>query len=117
MNYGIKRGDQEFGPYSLTEIQQHVQTGHISAEDLAQSEGMSEWFPVSQVLGDIPIPPTPQPGVYPGSDPNAGLVQPIGALPPNLPWQVLLVNYLYRVPVFGFLVSIFVIVWSLIQAN
>lgn len=117
MNYRIKRGDQEFGPYTLAELQHYVQTGYISGQDMAQSEGMSEWISVSQVLGDIPIPPVPQPYEVGGIDPNAALAQQLVPLPPNLPWQVLLVNYLYRIPVLGTLISLFAIVWSLIQAN
>ena len=58
MNYLIKRGDEQFGPYSLSDIQKYVQSGNIGMGDLAQSEGMSEWVPVSQVLGNIPVPVT-----------------------------------------------------------
>jgi len=117
MNYRVKRGDQEFGPYSLSDLQGYLQSGYILATDLAQSEGMADWVPVSEVLGNIPIPLTPQPGIYAGTDANAALAQQIVPLPPNLPWQVLLVNYLYKVPVIGFLVSVFAIAWNLIQAN
>jgi len=117
MNYRIQRGDQEFGPYSLADLQRYLQSGHVLPGDLAQSEGMTDWIPVSQVLGDIPIPVMSQSGVYASEEPSATFAQPIVPLPPNLPWQVLLVNYLYKVPVIGILVSIFVIVWNLIQAN
>lgn len=115
MNYRIKRGDQEFGPYSLADLQRYLQTGHVLATDLALSEGMSDWIPVSQILGDIPVPVAPQPGAF--ADPSAAPAQQIVPLPPNLPWQVLLVSYLTKVPVIGTLISIFVIVWSFIQAN
>jgi hypothetical protein len=117
MDYRIKRGEQEFGPYNLADLQRYVQSGHVSVEDLAQSEGMTEWIPVSQILGDIPIPLAGQHDIYAGLDSNAGLAQQIVSMPPNLPWQVLLVNYLYEVPGIGTLISVFVIVWSLIQAN
>jgi hypothetical protein len=110
MNYRIKRGDQEFGPYSLADLQRYVQTGHVGIEDLAQSEGMSEWIPVSQVLGDIPVPPAPQMDAYGGMgayDPNARQIVP---LPPNLHWGwLLLLNVLTR--------SYFNIIWAFIQAN
>jgi hypothetical protein len=117
MNYRIKRGDLEFGPYSLADLQRYLQSGHVLSGDLAQSEGMSEWVPVSQIMGDVPIPTAPQFGAYGSIDPNIEHVQQIVPLPPNLPWQVLLINYLYRIPVIVFLISVFVIVWSLIQAN
>jgi hypothetical protein len=115
MNYRVNRDGQEFGPYSLSDLQKYVQSGHVLAQDLAQSEGMREWIPVSQILGDIPIPPAIQVGAY--MDPNATPAQQLVPLPPNLPWQVLLINYLYWVPLIGFVISFFVIVWSFIQAN
>jgi len=54
MEYFVKRGEQRFGPYSLSDLQQYVQSGNLVVEDLAQSEGMADWVPVSQVLGNIP---------------------------------------------------------------
>jgi len=117
MNYRIKRGEEEFGPYSLAELQQYVQTGHVLPQDLAQSEGMSDWIPVSEILGNIPIPPAVQPGAYAGMDPNAPPAPQIVPLPPNLPWQVLLVSYLSRMPGIGTLISFFVMAWSIVQGN
>ena len=35
--------------------------------DLTRSEGMTEWTPVSQVIGNIPIPAPMQPGYAPGA--------------------------------------------------
>ena len=46
MEYFVKRGEQRFGPYSLSDLQQYVQSGNLVAEDLAQSEGMTDWVPV-----------------------------------------------------------------------
>jgi hypothetical protein len=111
MSYQIKRGDQQFGPYSLTELQHYVQTGHISAQDLALSEGMSEWIPVSQVLGDIPIPVTAS---SISVDPE--FMQPVVPLPLNLPWPVLLLAYLSGVPYLKIL-SFFTVVWTFVQAD
>lgn len=110
MNYRIKRGDQEFGPYSLTDLQHYVQTCHISTQDLAQCEGLSEWIPVSKILGDIPIPPAPQVGAYGGIEPNGISAQQTVSLPPNLHWGwLLLLNVVTR--------SLFNMIWALIQAN
>src|SRR5580658_4566167 len=98
MNYRIKRGDQEFGPYTLSELQHYVQTLYISPDDLALSEGMSEWIPVSQVLGDIPIPPAAQPGAFGVTDLDVSSAPQTVPLPPNLPWPVLLICYLSYLP-------------------
>jgi hypothetical protein len=118
MNYRVKRGDQEFGPYSLADLQRYLQTGEVAPDDMAQSEGMSEWIPVSQVVGDIPVPATPVPGSFIEADPNAALAQQTVPLPPNLPWAVLLVCYLTYLPNPLFkLISLFVVAWSFVQAN
>jgi hypothetical protein len=110
MNYRIQRGDQEFGPYSLADLQRYLQSGHVLASDLAQSEGMSEWTPVSQILGDIPIPLAPQPGIYAGTDPYAEPAQQIVDLPPNMHWGwLLLLEIVTR--------SLFTWIWGFVLAN
>src|SRR5437016_10563618 len=68
MNYFVKRGEQRLGPYSLADLQQRVATLSILPTDLAQSEGMTDWAPISQILGNIPAPaPAPVGTVYGGS--------------------------------------------------
>jgi len=107
MNYFVKRGEEKFGPYSLADIQQYVQSGHISFGDLAQSEGMSEWVPVSQVIGNIPIPVTSYgAAAAPALEPALDLVP----LPPNLHWAVLLLLEIVTRQLFN-------LVWALVQAN
>ena len=107
MNYLIKRGDEQFGPYSLTDIQKYVQSGNIGMGDLAQSEGMSEWIPVSQVLGNIPVPVTSfGAAAAPAMEPAVELVP----LPPNLHWSILLIRELVTRQLFN-------LIWSLVQAN
>src|ERR1041385_2067921 len=107
MKYLVKRGEQEFGPYSLADIQQYVQSGNISFGELAQSEGMSEWVPVSQVIGNIPIPVTSY-GAAVGTamEPAIDLVP----LPPNLHWAVLLILDIVTRQLFN-------LIWVLVQAN
>jgi hypothetical protein len=107
MKYFVKRGDETFGPYSLADIQQYVQSGNISLGDLAQSEGMNNWVPVSQVIGNIPIPVTTQgAAAAPAMEPAPDLVP----LPPNLHWGVLfLLEVVTR--------QLFNLIWALVQAN
>jgi len=72
MKYYIQRQSTEYGPYTLADLQRYVAQGSILPNDLARSEGMTEWMPVSQILGNIPIPvPTP-PMQSPGSQPYGG---------------------------------------------
>src|SRR5438105_14903488 len=96
MNYYIKRELQEYGPYTLADLQRYVASGNILLTDLTRSEGLTDWVPVSQVIGNIPVPaaaPQPSaaaPGAYaaPGmySAPAASQYAP----PPNLHWAVVL---------------------------
>src|SRR6267378_1289047 len=105
MDYLVKRGDQSFGPYTLTDLQRYLQSGNILPEDLAQSEGMSDWVPVRQVLGDIPV-ATVAPATPAVSAPPAQLVP----LPPNLHWAlVLLLDAVTR--------NLFNLIWALVLAN
>jgi hypothetical protein len=119
MNYHISRDGQQFGPYTLAEVQRYVAEGNILLTDLACSEGMDRWVPVQQILGNIPVqqtPPSPpnygQVPVYP--QPGFGVApQPIavgaGPLPPDLHWALVLL--------FGILCAFFLWVWMFIQAN
>ncbi|HWG40743.1 MAG TPA: DUF4339 domain-containing protein [Candidatus Acidoferrales bacterium] len=56
MKYYIQRQLNEYGPYTLADLQRYVAQGSILPTDLTRSEGMTEWTPVSQVIGNIPIP-------------------------------------------------------------
>ena len=56
MKYYIQRQLNEYGPYTLADLQRYVAQGSIQLTDLTRSEGMTEWTPVSQVIGNIPIP-------------------------------------------------------------
>lgn len=106
MDYFIKRGDQKAGPYSLSDLQRQVQAGSISAQDLTQSEGMTDWVPVSQVLGTIPLPSVTSYGAAAAPAPVVETVP----LPPNLHWAILLVlNLITR--------QIVNLIWALILAN
>lgn len=56
MKYYIQRQLNEYGPYTLADLQRYVAQGSILPSDMTRSEGMTEWTPVSQVIGNIPIP-------------------------------------------------------------
>jgi hypothetical protein len=117
MNYHISRDGQQFGPYTLAEVQRYVAEGNILLTDLACSEGMDRWVPVQQILGNIPVQPSPpsppnygQVPVYP--QPAFGAApQPVaGPLPPGLHWALVLL--------FGIMTcGIFSYVWMFIQAS
>lgn len=102
MNYFVTRDGQEYGPYSLADLQRYVASGQILATDLARSEGMPESLPVSQIIGTIPVPVA-------APIPVAGPPMPDYPDPPNLHWGLVLL--------FGILTcGVFSIVWDLILA-
>ena len=104
MEYFVKRGEQRFGPYSLSDLQSYVQSGNVLAADLAQSEGMMDWVPVSQVLGNIPAAPVITTSPFTATEPQ------LVSLPPNLHWSIVLIlGALTR--------QFFNMIWALIQAN
>lgn len=134
MKYYIQRQLNEYGPYTLTDLQRYVAQGSILLTDLTRSEGMTGWVPVSQVIGNIPAPQpaavVPLPGsampgagnvygstgmVYggqgqvPGGVPVYGAPVVPGLIPPDFHWAlVLLIN---------FFCNIFQIVWLFIEAG
>jgi|SRR5215813_1761717 len=97
MKYHIRRGVNEYGPYTLADLQRYVAQGNIAMTDLTRSEGMTDWVPVSQVIGNIPVPVSPPAGgvVYPGA-PGAGATpgyaapSVAGPVPPDFHWALVL---------------------------
>ncbi len=105
MQYFVKRGEQRFGPYNLSDLQRYVQSGNILTDDLAQSEGMTDWVPVSQVLGNIPSPAADSAAAA-AATPEPQLVP----LPPNLHWAILLILVVVTRQLFN-------LIWALVQAS
>ena len=58
MHYQISRNGQQYGPYTLEDIQRYVTSGNILLTDMAKSEEMADWVPVSQLVAPAQ---TPQP--------------------------------------------------------
>ena len=87
MNYFIKRDTSEYGPYTLADIQKYVASGNILLTDLCRSEGLTDWVPVSQVIGNIPVPAAPQPVAGTVGTYAAPAVSPYPP-PPNLHWGI-----------------------------
>jgi hypothetical protein len=110
MLYHVKRNDQSYGPYTLEDLQKYVASGNILLTDLAKSDEMPDWIPVSQLLGaSISTPPAAVP-----AQPYAQ-VQPYPQAqfyrdPPNLHWALVLVIGIFTC-------GLFFIIWDLVQAE
>jgi hypothetical protein len=110
MLYHVSRNGQNYGPYTLEDLQRYVAAGNVLPTDLARNDEMPEWVPVSQVLGGsmpitVPAPVSPYAGAAP--------VYPTGAAvypdPPNLHWAAVLAIGIFTC-------GLFVIVWYFVQA-
>jgi hypothetical protein len=126
MKYYIQRQLNEYGPYTLGDLQRYVAQGSILLTDLTRSEGMTDWVPVSQVIGNIPIPvsiPPVQPGapaygggmygsgaagygaapayVSPAPVYNAPVTAIAGPVPPDFHWALVLLLTVLTCSLFG----------------
>src|SRR5512140_1512806 len=101
MNYFVKRGEQQFGPYSLAVLQQYVAQGNISQQDLARSEAMTDWAPVSAVLGNVAV---PTPATFGAANAAANAPQ-----PSNLHWAWVVVLGIVTI-------GIFWAIWLVVEA-
>ncbi|RSL16374.1 uncharacterized protein DUF4339 [Edaphobacter aggregans] len=113
MPYQISRGGQMYGPYTLEDLQRYVASGNVLLTDMAKSEEMPDWAPVSQILGGAPVaaaaPMYPSEPVY-APTPTPGYGTPAGIYPdpPNLNWGLVLL--------FGILTcGVFFPIWELVQ--
>jgi hypothetical protein len=110
MLYHVTRNGQNYGPYTLEDLQRYVASGNVLPTDLAKSDEMAEWVPVAQLLGGSAPPPNPAMAAPAG----AGVPYPHTMTspypdPPNLHWVlVLLIGF--------FTCGLFSIVWCFVQA-
>src|ERR1700734_167031 len=106
MTYQVLRNGQTYGPYTLEDLQRYVASGNVLSTDMAKSEEMPEWLPVSQILGSA-VAAAP---VYAAAP--AYPQQPASAYPDpsNLHWALELL--------LGFVTCyVFVVVWNLVIAS
>jgi hypothetical protein len=104
VDYFVKRGDERYGPYSLSDLQKYVESGNVLTEDLAQSEGMTDWVPVITILGNIPAPSQSAAATSIAAQPE------LVPLPLNLHWSIVLILGVVTRQLFN-------LIWALLQAN
>jgi len=114
MNYFVIRGGQEFGPYSVADLQRYVAQGNVAMTDQARSEAIMEPVTVQQIVGNIQVQPAPATqqsyGQLPGYIPPGTMpVSQSTPLPPPLHWGILLALVIVT---FG----LFSCVWMFVQA-
>ena len=42
MEYLVRRSEEQFGPYTLAELQEYAQSGRVLPTDMAKSEGLAD---------------------------------------------------------------------------
>jgi hypothetical protein len=99
MNYFISRGGQQYGPYALPDLQNYLAQGSIQYSDLARTDTMSEWLPLSQILQQ-PLQAAPVAPATPGRT---------GPIPPSLHWALVLL--------LGMVTGLFTTIWMFIQSS
>ncbi len=119
MHYQVSRNGQTYGPYTLEDLQRYVASGNVLPTDLAKSEEMPDWIPVSQLLGNQPPAagaPTftspsysnPDPSYNPVATPSALAASPYPDAP-NLHWGLVLLFAVLTC-------SLFMWIWNLVIA-
>jgi hypothetical protein len=106
MLYHVTRGGQNYGPYTLEDLQRYVASGNVLLTDLAKSDEMADWAPVSQVLGASAPATLANYGVAPSGYAPGAVPYPD---PPNLHWALVLV-------IGFFTCGLFALVWIFVQA-
>ena len=127
MNFQISRNGQIYGPYTLDDLKRYLASGNVLLTDLAKSETMTEWLPVSEVLANDGVPPVPpqseQPATAYSSPANPAAAPyvpvPISAPasaaiamsaypdPPSLHWALVMLFTLLTC-------GLFIVIWNLI---
>jgi hypothetical protein len=108
MLYHVLRNGQTYGPYTLEDLQRYVASGNVLLTDMARTDEMADWTPVSQIVGAMPSAPVayPPPAV-PGYAPANAAVYPDA---PNLAWGLVLL--------FGFFTcGLFMLIWNLVLSS
>ena len=127
MHYHVSRNGQTYGPYTLEDLQRYVASGNVLPADLAKTDEMTDWVPVSEILAGSAVPvaafstpgyanpgyvspgyvdPAYNPGTY-----NSGAALAASPYPdaPNLHWGLVLL--------FSFLTCfLFTIIWDIVIA-
>ena len=76
-SYMISRAGEQFGPYSEADLRGYIGSGQVLPDDLAWTEGMADWLPVSQIFpAGVKNPVAPPPPAY--VKPSGGDVFPDG---------------------------------------
>jgi GYF domain 2/Domain of unknown function (DUF4234) len=120
MNYWVAPGGQQQGPFSLADVRKMIADGRVASSDLAWTEGLPNWAPVSQVIpaevpAYTPVAPAAPIATPAAAQPNyaalgAQAAPAAGPVPPNLHWALVLIFAMFTFGIFG-------IVWIFVESS
>jgi hypothetical protein len=117
MLYHVTRNGQNYGPYTPEDLQRYVASGNVLPTDLCKTDEMTEWIPVSQVLGIA----TPLAGpAYPNAGAPAYPAAGVAVYPdaPNLSWGLVLLFSFFTCTLFMWVWNIMLASWmKRVQSN
>lgn len=121
MLYQVSRNGQVYGPYTLEDLQRYLASGNVLPTDLAKSEEMTDWVPVSQLLGtQTAAPPAgfPSPSYVDPAYGQMAMTQNNAMLAvspypdaPNLHWGLVLLFSILTCGLFMFIWNLIVAAW------
>lgn len=84
MEIHVARGGNKYGPYTLEDVNAHLETGSLKADDLGWCEGMEAWSPLHTIKGVTASSGTRRPPPPPPSAPSQpAAARPIEVKPDN----------------------------------
>jgi len=114
MSYQVSRNGQLYGPYTLEDLQRYVATGNVLPTDLAKSEDMPDWLPVSQLLAASGAAlPEQTPPYVPSYATPAAYTAPATPYPdpPNLNWGLVLLFGILTCGIFNIVYDFIQVLW------
>ena len=70
MEIYIKRDEEQFGPFTLEQVEESLQNGSLIEGDIAWHEGLPDWVPVNKILANPKSAGQPAPEAAPDPDPE-----------------------------------------------
>lgn len=109
MKYFIWRNNQQYGPYSLADLQRYLASGQILPTDMGRTESMQDWVRLDKLVGADAAPAVPVPAASAYAPVAPGQNRPLPSLVPDLHWGLLILLTIVTCGLFGW-------VWMFIEA-
>jgi len=93
MKIFVGKNDEKYGPFTIDQVNESINKGEFSLEDLGWYEGLDEWRPLRNIEGidPVPVPSAIGATVIPSSasSPPSNTATPSEEVPSHLVWGIL----------------------------